>query len=84
MDDHHFGYITKLTKKNTGPYKAGGVYTWKLTKMSWLNFCRNNARTSFGKFELFQDGLEKTFTTNHMGEEAFQTLIYVNVQLLQK
>ncbi len=36
------------------------------------NFCRNNAGALFGKFELSQDGLEKTFATNHMGE-AFQT-----------
>jgi NAD(P)-dependent dehydrogenase (short-subunit alcohol dehydrogenase family) len=32
----------------------------------------NNAGALFGKFELSQDGLEKTFATNHMGE-AFQT-----------
>jgi hypothetical protein len=65
VDDHHFGYITKFwQKKNTGPYRAGGVCTWKLTKTSWLNFCRNNAGASFGKFELSQDGLEKTFATN--------------------
>jgi hypothetical protein len=58
--------------------QAGGLCTWKLTKTSWLNFCRNNAGASFGKFELSQDGLEKPFATNHMGEEAFQTWIYVN------
>jgi NAD(P)-dependent dehydrogenase (short-subunit alcohol dehydrogenase family) len=43
------------------------------------NFCRNNAGALFGKFELSQDGLEKTFATNHMGE-AFQTLMFVKVQ----
>jgi NAD(P)-dependent dehydrogenase (short-subunit alcohol dehydrogenase family) len=39
----------------------------------------NNAGAIFGKFELSQDGLEKNFATNHMGE-AFQTLMFVKVQ----
>ncbi|CAM6030762.1 unnamed protein product [Sphagnum balticum] len=35
----------------------------------------NNAGALFGKFELSQDGLEKTFATNHMGQFLLTNLL---------